>query len=69
MNNVMILLFFMINDGWNLHKMDMKNTFIQGTLEEEVYMNIPSGHKKQKVVNLACRLKKLIYRLNQSPKA
>jgi Reverse transcriptase (RNA-dependent DNA polymerase) len=43
--------------------MDVKNDFLQGTLEEEVYMNLPPGHKREKIPNLICRLKKLIYGL------
>jgi hypothetical protein len=36
-----------------------KNTFLQGYLKEEVYMTLPSGHKRENS-NLVCRLKKLI---------
>jgi Reverse transcriptase (RNA-dependent DNA polymerase) len=45
MNTVRILLFIAVNHGWNLHQMDVKNDFLQGTLEEEVYMNLPLGHR------------------------
>jgi Reverse transcriptase (RNA-dependent DNA polymerase) len=48
--------------------MDVKNTFIQGTLDEEVYITIPPGHKRECVSNLVCKLNKSIYRLKQSPR-
>jgi Reverse transcriptase (RNA-dependent DNA polymerase) len=49
--------------------MDVKNIFLQGTLEEEMYMNLPPGHREENIPNLVCRLKKLIYGLKQSPRA
>jgi Reverse transcriptase (RNA-dependent DNA polymerase) len=68
MNTVRILLSITVNNGWNLHQMDIKNAFLQGTLEE-VHMNLPPGHRKENISNLVCRLKKLIYGLKQSPRA
>jgi Reverse transcriptase (RNA-dependent DNA polymerase) len=59
MNTVRILLSIAVNNGWTLHQMDIKNVFLQGTLEEEVYMNLPPGHIKENVPNLVCRLKKI----------
>jgi Reverse transcriptase (RNA-dependent DNA polymerase) len=43
----------------------MRNAFLQGTLEEKVYMMLPSGHTKKGDVNLVCKLNKVIYGLNQ----
>jgi Reverse transcriptase (RNA-dependent DNA polymerase) len=58
MNTVRILLSIAVNNGWTIHQMNVKNAFLQGTLEEEVYMNLPPGHRKDNVSNLVCRLKK-----------
>jgi Reverse transcriptase (RNA-dependent DNA polymerase) len=69
MNIVRILFSIAINNGWNLYQMDVKNVFLQGTLEEKVYMNLPPGHEREKDSNLACRLKKPIYGLKQSLRA
>jgi Reverse transcriptase (RNA-dependent DNA polymerase) len=48
--------------------MDVKNDFIQGTLEEEVYMTLSPGHKSENNTKLVYRLKKSIYELKQSPR-
>jgi Reverse transcriptase (RNA-dependent DNA polymerase) len=49
--------------------MDIKNIFLQGTLEEKIYMTLPPDHAKENCSNLICRFKKLIYGLKQSLRA
>jgi hypothetical protein len=44
--------------GWSLHQMDVKNVFLHGDLQEEVYMEQPPGYVDQTHPNLVCRLKK-----------
>mgnify|MGYP002776103917 CR=1 FL=1 len=55
--------------GWHLHQMDIKNTFLQGELEEEVYMIQPPGFESRAHLNAVCRLKKPLYSLEQAPRA
>jgi Reverse transcriptase (RNA-dependent DNA polymerase) len=69
MNTVRILQSITVNNSWGLHQMNVKNTFLQGTLEEEVYMTLPPSHKRKNMSNLVCRLNKSIYGLKQSPRA
>jgi hypothetical protein len=55
--------------GWKLHQMDVKTTFLNGVIEEEVYIEQPQGfviHGKESHV---CRLKKALYGLKQAPRA
>ncbi|KAL5803145.1 hypothetical protein ACOSQ4_031450 [Xanthoceras sorbifolium] len=49
--------------------MDVKNAFLNGDLEEEVYMEIPLGLKTKRTINKMCRLHKSLYGLKQSPRA
>jgi Reverse transcriptase (RNA-dependent DNA polymerase) len=61
MNTVRILLSVAINQGWILFQMDIKNTFLQKTLDEEVYMTLPPDHKHASNLSLVCKPKKAIY--------
>ncbi len=50
-----------------LHHIDICTAFLNGTLEEEVYMEQPVGFIKKGEEHLVCRLKKSIYGLKQAP--
>ncbi|XP_070677808.1 uncharacterized mitochondrial protein AtMg00810-like [Malus domestica] len=47
--------------------MDVKNVFLNGELEEEVYMKLHPGHPQSSDPELVCKLHKSIYRLKKSP--
>lgn len=54
--------------NWPIYHMDVYNVFLQGDLQEEVYMEIPRGFSNQweNGNNLVCRLFKSIYGLKQA---
>ncbi len=51
-----------------IHQMDVKTTFLNGDLEEEIYMEQPQGFT-QEGEHLVCKLHKSLYGLKQSPRA
>ena len=69
LNTIRILLSLAANLDWPLHQFDVKNAFLHGDLEEEVYMAIPPGYSHSGSQQLVCKLEKALYGLKQSPRA
>jgi len=48
------------------HQMDVKTVFLNGDLEEDVYMYQLVGFTKEGKEHMVCKLKRSIYRLKQA---
>jgi Reverse transcriptase (RNA-dependent DNA polymerase) len=49
MNTVKILFSIAINQNWILYQLNVKNKFLQGTLDEEIYMMLPPDMRRKAI--------------------
>lgn len=54
--------------GLEIHQMDVKTTFLNGELEEEIYIEQPEGFVVPGKEKKVCKLIKSLYGLKQAPK-
>ena len=54
---------------YEIWHMDIKTAFLNGNLEEDIYMQQPEGFVAGKKDNLVCKLQKSIYGLKQASRS
>jgi hypothetical protein len=63
-----VLLSLATSYGLLVHQIDVKTTFLNGELEEEIYMDQPDGFAVKGQEGMVCKLLKSLYGLKQAPK-
>jgi hypothetical protein len=66
---IRILLALFVAKGFKLHQMGVKSAFLNGVLEEEVYVRQPQGFESEKCPHRVYKLRKALYGLKQAPRA
>jgi hypothetical protein len=68
LTTIRVLLSSTASHGRLVHQMDVKITFLNGELEEEIYMIQPDGFVVNGQEDKVCKLQKSLYGLKQAPK-
>jgi hypothetical protein len=66
---IMIILAFVTSKGFKLYQMDVKSDFLNGVIQEEVYVRQPPGFDNPKYPYRVYKLSKTLYGLKQAPRA
>lgn len=63
LEGVKIFLAYAAYRKFKVYQMDVKSTFLNGVLEEEVYIEKPKGFASEDGRDMVCKLKKAMYGL------
>jgi hypothetical protein len=66
---IRILLAFTAFKGFKLYQIDVKSAFLNGVIQEEVFVRQPPGFEKPKYPDRLYKLSKALYGLKQAPRA
>jgi hypothetical protein len=69
LESIRLLISFAVNHDITLYQMDVKSVFLNGYIDEEVYVHQPPGFENSKHPDYVYKLKKSLYGLKQAPRA
>ena len=67
-NSIRMVLAIVALRNLEVHQMDVKKAFLNGELDEEIYMEQPGGFPALGQGKKVCKLVKSLYGLKQAPK-
>jgi hypothetical protein len=69
LESICIRLAYATHHDFKLYQMDVKSTFLNGTIKEEVYVEQPPGFESEEFTNHVYKHHKVLYGLKQAPRA
>jgi hypothetical protein len=69
LESMRLMLAYAAGQGWPIHHMDVKSAFLNGELQEVVYVTQPPGFIVAGEETKVLRLSKALYGLRQAPRA
>ncbi|KAG8501219.1 hypothetical protein CXB51_003321 [Gossypium anomalum] len=69
LDTIRLLIALAAQKQWKIHQLDVKFAFLNGFLEEEIYIDQPQGFVVSGKEQMVYRLKKALYGLKQAPRA
>ena len=67
MDTIRVVLSIAAQNQWPMYQMDVKSAFLNGILEEEVYVDHPLGYTIKGHEDKVYKLKKALYGLKEAP--
>ncbi|KAL0370585.1 UNVERIFIED_CONTAM: Retrovirus-related Pol polyprotein from transposon RE2 [Sesamum angustifolium] len=69
LDTIRALIAIAANKKWKIYQMDVKSAFLNGYIDEEIYVEQPQGFIAKGSEEKVLRLKKALYGLKQAPRA
>ena len=69
LESIRMFLALAVYKGFKIYQMDVKSAFLNGNLEEEVFIEQPNGFILSDDPNMVCKLRKALYGLKHAPRA